>query len=1157
MADSKQFVLIGSFDDQITPSLARINRQLASLNNSFKSFGGKGARKTARDVGKFSVAVNSLNENLKIQNQAMRAAIAPMREYRREVGKTVRALTRLTAASGDVRAIEATNRALMRQARLHAQLNTMRNRRSGTRTMAAPGGGGGGRRMGGGGAGPGGFHMAEFGFAYTLGSNLARPIESAILSGFQLGVQLMIKPFQYFVNNFGERVQDELSDLKAAGGFFSLSQGQKPNERLVKTFDEAVDFTQENNKVLAQLAAALPGVTQDYIEVSKRISDSVARVVIKDQGKAIAYAQQLQKADPTVYKDAVKDQKGAVQVMLGELTKQTVLAGLGGRAGAGGAKGAYGLPQLTERMLTQQEVSIGQFQRYSAIFSDPMVMDALQKEIPNINKTAAASLDRYKALRTLFERVVPPELVERYKRTVAGVTETFQTAIFGPETGLFGLGRKMEGLGDKFDEFGRVVKDASGKVEKAELSLYDMVRDVIANLGQVFAPFVENITKIFDPLRKVGEILSKARTVSAKLLESFNIYLQGFKDLGFAGGEASLRASLTTIGNLLRYMKVIGEGDFASLVDKLKSKGVKFGPIMKDLLDKLLNSEVAKKIGKTIGEIIGTVLTEVANMTGFISGRIASSNQLFAGLKEGFTAAGGTEAIKNIFKDVLTSVFKVLGQALSIMPLEIGVIAAVMAVIPALAQGLGMWIATQLLGLPKALAGQSMAGEIAAGAGGGRRGGIFGPTAAMQRKRMRAMARASRAAKAARDVGQFGVEAAGLGYNLAGRPGAKALGALGRVGKVARYVPGGAMVGGALSAAGSLASGEGFGKAAAGAFGSVLLGTAGSIFGPAGTIIGGIAGDMIGKAVYSAAAYAFTGPSEAQRTAARAQEFAAAAMKPVSTVSTKDIGPVQDYLGTGVVGLSQFNKAVKYAGLESNQATTAYMNQARVLSDLKTKYQALNDEAFRQKQLSGGRVDTGLQARLKAARDALVAGEQATAAAWAKVTTGHKTKIDNAIVQLQTNANAFNVALLNQTNKISTGMVKAKLKIDQIESLSSLLPPVPSKPVPKIVPRYSGGLSDAIASEMRNKPRGSNLVVANSSETIIPAAGGYGMKNFLGQVKMAVASANRTSGGGTVTVNAPITIHQQAGQNPEELAAIVARELWNAVAETQRSTMFV
>jgi hypothetical protein len=42
-----------------------------------------------------------------------------------------------------------------------------------------------------------------------------------------------------------------------------------------------------------------------------------------------------------------------------------------------------------------------------------------------------------------------------------------------------------------------------------------------------------------------------------------------------------------------------------------------------------------------------------------------------------------------------------------------------------------------------------------------------------------------------------------------------------------------------------------------------------------------------------------------------------------------------------------------------------------------------------------------------------------------------------------------------------------------------------------------GGLGDAISKEMRMKPSGSDLVVANSSETVIPAAGGHGMKELM------------------------------------------------------------
>jgi hypothetical protein len=66
---------------------------------------------------------------------------------------------------------------------------------------------------------------------------------------------------------------------------------------------------------------------------------------------------------------------------------------------------------------------------------------------------------------------------------------------------------------------------------------------------------------------------------------------------------------------------------------------------------------------------------------------------------------------------------------------------------------------------------------------------------------------------------------------------------------------------------------------------------------------------------------------------------------------------------------------------------------------------------------------------------------------------------------------------------------------------------------------YSGHLGDAISSEMRNKPSGSSLVIANSSETIIPAAGGNsgGMVDFV-----------RTMYSGFTSVVAALTRVQQA-----------------------------
>jgi hypothetical protein len=55
-----------------------------------------------------------------------------------------------------------------------------------------------------------------------------------------------------------------------------------------------------------------------------------------------------------------------------------------------------------------------------------------------------------------------------------------------------------------------------------------------------------------------------------------------------------------------------------------------------------------------------------------------------------------------------------------------------------------------------------------------------------------------------------------------------------------------------------------------------------------------------------------------------------------------------------------------------------------------------------------------------------------------------------------------------------------------------------------------GSLSSAVNYEMKNKPPGSDLVIANSSETVIPAAGGYGTQELFATLEQGFANTKTT-----------------------------------------------
>ena len=227
----------------------------------------------------------------------------------------------------------------------------------------------------------------------------------------------MVKPFQMFAGALQERVQDELSDISAAGGLSSIAKRQKDNP-LVKSFQDAMDLTQVTNTYMATIADALPGNTQQYIEVGKRMSDTAARMIAADPAKAIAYAQELAAKEGAGR--VISNQKEAYTQIVGNMATQGVLAGLGdGGAGARGVMGAYGLPQLMERMYNEDEVTMGQFQRYAAIFRDPKIMDALERFIPKINATMKGTVDRARVFDKFFEEVLPPEMIRAFERSSA------------------------------------------------------------------------------------------------------------------------------------------------------------------------------------------------------------------------------------------------------------------------------------------------------------------------------------------------------------------------------------------------------------------------------------------------------------------------------------------------------------------------------------------------------------------------------------------------------------------------------------------------------------------------------------------------------------------------------------------------------------------
>jgi len=78
MADSREFLLIGAFEDRITPALEGINKSLAQVKRTFESFGAKrgGTDTLTKSIGKVIGAHINLRREVKELREEMQKSFS-------------------------------------------------------------------------------------------------------------------------------------------------------------------------------------------------------------------------------------------------------------------------------------------------------------------------------------------------------------------------------------------------------------------------------------------------------------------------------------------------------------------------------------------------------------------------------------------------------------------------------------------------------------------------------------------------------------------------------------------------------------------------------------------------------------------------------------------------------------------------------------------------------------------------------------------------------------------------------------------------------------------------------------------------------------------------------------------------------------------------
>ena len=657
----RQFTLIGNFTDNITPELNRINGTLNQLRTNFQTLG--------QSMAPLNMQMAQLTINSRAFNNSLAARASQLRSS-------------TTAMNSYTRALNAANAAAQR-------LNQTQRNGGGGPTGGGGGGGGGYGRRSYGRGGYGGYGGDGFA-SQIMGYQIANTISGAILSGFQMGVNLMEKPFQYFTSAFGERIKDEMSDIQAAGGLFAISQRKGLN--LFPNFSSAMRELQRINYKLAQSAAALPGATEDYVKQGKLLSDTVMTAMGNDPKGFTKLGQE--------FGAKVGDKMDSLGVLIQKLTEKSVLIGMGNPT-----KSPLGTPQLIEQLINAPAIGPKMFQKYVAFRNNPIFTGAFQD--PEMQKKLAATKaggpDRVRVVMELLDMILPNEVIQAYKNSTSGFLEAFRSSFLDPEVGLFGLGRKFGKIGKSIDEYGRylnkqgqVVKDAALAAEE-DYSLFEIISKIIKGFGLPLSELTAILPQIWDPLRGIAELMMPMMNAAQDFYRNFIYYTKGFENIANSMGlnspagqaikkTAGARGFVLALTNFIRVLDdKFGLKGFYGVREKLMRPNADLAGITKDLFAKLFQTDFPYFIGKTIGGAIGSTIKMLGDiMSGATN--IVATGPFAKGLAEGWKATKGFEGVKLVFE----ALFKVIGNTIQTLfqaaPMQMSILAALTVGMPIIQQ---------------------------------------------------------------------------------------------------------------------------------------------------------------------------------------------------------------------------------------------------------------------------------------------------------------------------------------------------------------------------------------------------------------------------------------------------------------------------------------
>jgi len=596
MSETTQINIQARLDDNVTRPLQRINRNLRRLGSSASSI-----RDVTRQFESLSQSMENMSQSMSTFNLA-----GDLERYNRQLRRSIALQRQMNRVSNSSTNIQSQLQPQQPQQLQPQNIPSSENFR-GFSTLVG---------------------------AEVLGEMISSLTMNFLSSAFSFSRSLIEKPLNYLINSFGERISDQMSDIQGAGGMMSIAK--KSGLEFADTYEEAMELQKRLNNEMATLAAALPGETNQYVQNMKLVTDSTMGLFkTKDMAqRSIKVAQEFNKE--------VNNEQEAFVEMTKQLAKLSTLGAIGQDSG-------IPLPVIIEKILSQEKVNIESLANtYAALENNPLLVGALKDFQKDMNKAAAKTPERMKSIIDALTQAFPPEVIAAMENSVDGMYQAMRSAIFDPDTGIFGLGRAFE-----IDFSG--VKNMIGEETKKTMSFFEFFADIFMNFGIIVGPILSFLPQLFEPFETIINPLKEFYVNMQNTGSNFRGALEFLKDV--SDSTKFVRASIYALGKLAKAWGAdleMSEESFKALVEVGS-----VSELFRFVIGKLFDSDGLQNLGNSIGQAIGGFFSLIGKFFGE-TGELVNNSGLIKGFVEGFRKSGGITGLRKIFSVLGATITKLL-----------------------------------------------------------------------------------------------------------------------------------------------------------------------------------------------------------------------------------------------------------------------------------------------------------------------------------------------------------------------------------------------------------------------------------------------------------------------------------------------------------------